>query len=166
LTGLRVGEVSGLKWVDILWEERQIVIQRSQSRDHSNAGKVHKLKEKPTKTGSVRVLDMSPPVERVLLQAKERAIAGSNLVFPSQKGAVINMGNWRRRVWDKVLERAGVPPQPPKNVRHTLHTEIAKNPNIGLEEAAKIAGPTTTTTEQYHYIDVSGIAKLLSSDRS
>ncbi|MEM9246366.1 MAG: site-specific integrase, partial [Cyanobacteria bacterium P01_F01_bin.153] len=43
LTGLRVGEVAGLKWVDIDWGERRIIIRRSQSRDNSNAGKGHRL---------------------------------------------------------------------------------------------------------------------------
>ncbi len=165
LTGLRVGEVSGIKWVDILWDEGQVVVRRSQSRDHSNAGKGHRLKEKSTKTGVVRVLDMNESVREVLMQAQARAIAGSDLVFPSQSGAVIDMGNWRRRVWYGVLDRAGVSHQPPKNVRHTLLTEAAKDPTIGVVGAAKIAGHTTTRPVQDNYIDVTGVAQLPSGDR-
>ncbi len=163
-SGLRVGEVIGLKRKDFDILLETVKIRRSRTRDHSNVGKGHALIEKTTKTGRTRVLPLTPTMLQVACSVFSKAGNKKRLVFTKPDGAAIDMGNWRRRVWKPALERAGVPYQPPKNIRHTLLTEAANDPRIGVVGAAKIAGHTTTKTVQENYIGLHGDVILPSSE--
>ena len=46
-------------------------------------------------------------------------------------GGYINLGNWRKRVWYPALQRAGVAPRPPSQMRHSFAT-------LGLAAGAPI----------------------------
>ena len=164
MTGLRVGEVISLKWGDIDEENNQIIIRRSLSRDHSNEGKGHIRIEKTTKTGKERVLPITREINEILDKMSTYQFPVYGLIFPKMNNNPVDIDNWRRRVWKPVLERAGVPYQPPKNIRHTLLTEAANDPRIGVVGAAKIAGHTTTRTVQDNYIGLHGDVILPSSE--
>ena len=163
-TGLRVGEIIALKWKDVDLDSGVLTVRRSLSRDHSNEGKGHRRKEKSTKTGNERRLLLSKKSKWILETIQPSNYNPNHLIFTDRNGLPINIDNWRNRVWKPLLKRAGVAYQPPKNIRHTLITEAAMDPEIGVVGAAKIAGHTTTKTVQEHYIDLHGVAQLPSSE--
>ncbi|MEM9770685.1 MAG: tyrosine-type recombinase/integrase [Cyanobacteria bacterium P01_D01_bin.73] len=164
-TGMRTGEVIGLKWDDVDFAAGKITVRRSQSPDHTTAGKGHRKVEKKTKTQTTRKLPITPPILKYLMMRKTMDTKGKALVFPSPKGTVINTNNWSKRVWRPTLEACGVPYQRPYNIRHTLLSEAARDPEIGVVGAAQIAGHSNTKTVQERYIGYLEEPRLPSSDR-
>jgi integrase len=93
-TGLRVGELSGLKWNDIDFEKRLISVQCSYSG--------------PTKSGDIRYVPILDPLLPVLkawrLQCK------NEFVFPNQAGKMqIKCAKMFDEIFHRVLEYAGFP---------------------------------------------------------
>lgn len=103
--GARLGELLALQWGDIDWHGQFIEIRRS-----------YKLKNvSPTKTGNIRRVDMSDQLRDVLhgfymQQKKEGLKAGKGeaekIVFHRNGGHMEQ--NYIRRIFKKVLERAGL----------------------------------------------------------
>ena len=164
-SGLRVGEVIALKWKDISRDWAEITIQRSLSRDHSDSGGGHFRREKETKTGLIRKLPITAPMEIYLKYRESFASRPDNYIFTTCTGGAINPDSWRRTIWSRALREAGVPYQAPKNIRHTLLSKAVNDPEIGLTGTAYIAGHTTTKTIQENYLGHLRATKLPSSDR-
>jgi len=86
-TGMRAGELVGLRWDDIDFERRLITVQRSY--------------DGPTKAGDVRhvpILDRLLPV----LKAWKLATSSRRVVFPNEAG---HMWDQKGRVFDEILKR-------------------------------------------------------------
>ena len=94
LTGLRKGELVGLKFTDINFEQRLLVVQRSF--------------DKPTKSGKVRHV---PILDQALAILRMRKLAASSpFVFPRLTGAMLS--EWAMCFEDdlhEALQRAGLP---------------------------------------------------------
>lgn len=104
-TGMRFGEAIALQWGDIDFNSRFITIQRGMSR-----GKI----ETP-KNGKFRRVDMSKQLTETLLilkkeRTEEKLKKGwkeiPEWVFVSEIGTAIDSSSWRRRIFDKALEKA------------------------------------------------------------
>lgn len=117
-TGMRFGEAVALKWNDIDFERRFIFIER---------GIVRGVIETP-KNGKPRKVDMSLQLSNVLSGLKtERKIqtlknGWKNVpewVFISQVGTYLSKSNWRRRIFYKALEKAGLRKRRIHDVRHS-----------------------------------------------
>jgi|SRR5580658_435289 integrase len=85
-TGMRAGELAGLQWGDVNFEQRLIAVQRSY------AG--------PTKGGDVRYVPILDPLLPVL--RAHRLMTSGRLVFPSQAGT---MQGRSARVFQEILHR-------------------------------------------------------------
>jgi integrase len=115
-TGMRLGEVMALKWEDVDWAARVIVVRRSSRRGRTGI----------TKTGKTRRVDMSRQLVAALrtwqsLHEAEAAVAGreaSEWVFPNLRGA--NADTNVRRVWRRILRRAGLRYRKVHTLRHTF----------------------------------------------
>lgn len=112
-TGMRTGEIDGLKWEYVDFERRQILV-----RETIVAGE-----EEYTKTdGSQREIQMSLPV----LQALQRQAAAtrdkSPYVFCNASGQPLDHNNVTRRVWYPLLRYLGIKPRRPYQTRHTAAT--------------------------------------------
>lgn len=114
LTGCRLSEAIGLRWVRVSFEAGTVTICESLSIDRTGNG--YKRKMKATKTGSVRVLTMSEPLRTLLLPLKAHP---DDLVFTSPKGFTVASGNLRR-AWVKILKAAKVPYRRPHVIRHSF----------------------------------------------
>jgi len=123
-TGMRLGELLALEWGDIDWNERFIVVQKSYK-----LGQVNK-----TKTGTVRRVDMSNQlgdVLRVLLtQRKKEALKEGksdpvSVVF-HRNGQHMEQ-NYIRRVYKKVLAKAGIREMRLHDIRHTFASLLLSN---------------------------------------
>ena len=116
-TGMRLGELLGLKWGDIDWNQKFIRVERSYKR-----GRFDK-----TKTGKARRVDMSDQLAsglRQLLTArkKEALKAGSGEPVPTifHRGGKPMEQNHIRRVFKQVLVKAGIREMRLHDIRHTF----------------------------------------------
>jgi len=101
MTGMRKGEILGLKWADVDFKTKQIHVKRTFNH--------RRFFEPKTKT-SVRRVDLSPMVVSEL--AKWKLQSGPNeadLVFPTRAGTPIDSCYILNRIFRPILKKAGLP---------------------------------------------------------
>lgn len=112
-TGMRTGEVHGLKWRYVDFERRLILV-----RETFVLGE-----DEYTKTdGSQRDIQMSQPVFEAL--AKQYEVTGklSDYVFCNLMGAPLDNKNFTDRIWYPLLRHLGLQERRPYQMRHTAAT--------------------------------------------
>ena len=118
-TGLRRGELLGLKWSDVDWKNGIIKVRRQV------AGIDGKIVEAPLKTkNSYRAVTISQQAIEVLKQQKAKT--NDQYVFPSPNGGPISPDSVRHML-HRVLERAGIPKVRFHDLRHTFATIALQN---------------------------------------
>ncbi|WP_240432594.1 site-specific integrase [Rubrobacter indicoceani] len=125
-TGMRRGELLGLKWEDVDLDSPTIRIRRTMTR--TDNGKTLALGEPKTKQ-SRRTVRLTPRAVEALRrhrvrQAEEKLAAGGvyedhGFVFAGEIGNLINPSNLRQRSFIPLLERAGLPQITFHDLRHT-----------------------------------------------
>ncbi len=111
-TGMRTGEIHGLKWKYVDFERRQILIRESFVMDAMT----------DTKTdSSVREIQMSEPVYDAL-QAQNKITRNQEFVFCNQVGKPLAVHNVTKRVWYPLLRYLDLPKRRPYQARHTAAT--------------------------------------------
>ena len=125
-TGMRRGEVLGLRWSDVDWNSREVRVEGSLQRINGTLKLVELKTEKSRR--SIRVPDAVLEALRrhKVLQAKELLKAGSgrsdpDLVFTTPKGTPIDPRNLHRQ-FVAVVERSGVRRQRFHDLRHAFAT--------------------------------------------
>ncbi len=127
-TGLRLGELLYLQWPDLDFRGRFIEVRRG----------VLDGDRGETKSGKIRRVDMAEPLaeclERLRLECKREALAKGRgempvWVWPSESGQTpMELGNFRRRVFYRVLEKAGLRRMRPHDAfRHTFASLLLQN---------------------------------------
>ena len=118
-TGLRRGELLGLKWNDIDWKNGIIKVRRQIARVDGQ------IVEAPLKTkNSYRTVTISPQAIEVLKQ--QRAKTHDQYVFPSPNGGPISPDSVNNML-KRVLARAGIPKVRFHDLRHTFATIALQN---------------------------------------
>ena len=118
-TGLRRGELLGLKWTDIDWKNGIIKVRRQIARVDG------KIVEAPLKTkNSYRTVTISQQAIEVLKQQKEKT--NDEYVFPSPNGGPISPDSVNNML-KRVLARAGIPKVRFHDLRHTFATIALQN---------------------------------------
>ena len=113
-TGMRTGEVDGLKWKYIDFERRQILI-----RETFTAGQM----ELDTKTEqSKREIHMSQTVYDALKIQFDATAGMSDFVFCTGGGNPLNLNNFNNRVWTPLLRHLKIEYRKPYMMRHTAAT--------------------------------------------
>ena len=132
-TGMRTGEIHGLKWKHVDFDHRQILV-----RESFVAGK-----QTTTKTdGSTREIQISQPVFDAL-QSQSKATCDMDYVFANKAGNPLSVHNVTKRIWYPLLRRLGLPMRRPYQTRHTAATlwlAAGENP----EWIARQMGHSTT----------------------
>ena len=141
LTGVRLSEAIGLTWGHIDFASQTITICESLSIDVT--GNSYRRIRKTTKTGSVRQLPMSNALRILLLSVKPASPKPDALVFTTVKGCVIDSGNFRERIWVKVLAFAKVPYRKLHVIRHTMLSHAIEQ-GTPLTGVAYLAGHKDT----------------------
>ena len=120
-TGARRGELLGLKWEDIDFEQRRVHVRRAYVKGHLTS----------PKSGRGRFVAMAPPLASLLVDVlgtrRREALAEGwsqvpEWVFPSQTGGLLDQDNFNR-TWRRVRRRAqnlGVRPLRLHCARHTF----------------------------------------------
>lgn len=138
-TGLRLGELLGLRWADIDMEARQLRV-----RHQMQHGKPSPLKQ----TGHRRSISLSPWLMSVLqdhaaLLKVGRQAAGQKwrecgLVFPTEHGTPQRAANtWL--AWQRLQQRLGMEPTKFHNLRHTA-ASLALQAGVPLWKVSRILG--------------------------
>ncbi len=116
-TGLRRGELLGLKWGDLDLREGLLHVRRSLSRIRE--GEAYAVRETPLKTRYARrTLDFSSTVKEALLALPVGDDAGHEYLFRSRAGGPIDPDNVDR-AWKRHLTAAGLADRPFHSTRHT-----------------------------------------------
>ena len=119
-TGLRRGELLGLKWTDVDLNRGVLKIQRAISRQNG------KVVEAPLKTkNAYRTLPLSADAISVLKMQKCR-VGNSEWVFPSPTGGPMSPDSVLHML-QRVLKRAGLPRIRFHDLRHTFATMALQN---------------------------------------
>lgn len=112
-TGMRTGEIDGLKWKYVDFEKRLIKV-----RETIVAGE-----EDETKTeSSLRDIQMSTPVFEALKRQQRHSAHFNKFVFCNREGEALSHNNVTKRVWYPLLGSLGIEKRRPYQTRHTAAT--------------------------------------------
>jgi integrase len=134
-TGMRTGEIHGLKWKYVDFKQRQILIRETLVRDE--------MEEEGKTDLSIREIFMSDVVYESLLRQREVTHKHSEFVFCNSQGNPYNLNNITNRVWYPLLRHLGLDLRRPYTTRHTAATlwlAAGENP----EWIARQMGHSTT----------------------
>jgi integrase len=134
-TGMRTGEIDGLKWENVDFTRREILV-----RETFSMGRWEYTKN----DGSQREIEMSSLVFNVLHERYQNRDSGADMVFHANNGSPIHTPNFLRRVWTPLLAYLKLKYRKPYQTRHTAATiwlAAGENPNW----IAKQMGHSTTT---------------------
>lgn len=113
-TGMRTGEINGLKWKYVDFENGLI-----QVREVFSAG----VSEQDAKTeSSLRDIPMLPMVKEALERQREQRHPESEYVFTTRDGNPIDAHNFANRIWYPLLRYLGIEKRRPYQTRHTTAT--------------------------------------------
>ena len=147
-TGLRRGELLGLKWQDIDWKNGIIKVRRQIARVDGQ------IVEAPLKTkNSYRTVTISPQAIEVLKQ--QRAKTHDQYVFPSPNGGPISPDSVNNML-KRVLARAGIPKVRFHDLRHTFAT-IALQNGVDIKTVSGMLGHFSAgfTLDTYAHVTTS-----------
>jgi len=122
LTGMRKGEIEGLRWIDINFKRNLIFVRRSGPRTYS------------PKSGKNRAFPMTPSINKILLECKEiKYKKTSKLLKRKEEGYVF--ASTYREAYEAAVKRANLNPtgtdRLDKVVFHTLRHTFASYLAIG-----------------------------------
>ena len=157
-TGMRQGELLGLKWEDVDLNEGVIHIRRTVVR---SGGRIS-LGEPKTK-GSRRPVHLTGAAVEALKAHLERQLEDierlgdlyrdHGLVFTSEVGTLINPSNLRRRSFAPLLQRAGLPRIRFHDLQHTCATLLPSR-NVHPKYVQELLGHATVaiTLDTYSHV--------------
>jgi integrase len=149
-TGIRIGEALALKWGDIDFNGRFIEVKRSIVRGRIST----------PKSGKSRRVDMSPQLTEALklhfTETKKKGLALGigeiEFVFTNERGNPIDKDNWRRRVFNVALKKAGLRRIRIHDLRHTYATlRISAGHNIADVSGQLGHHSVKLTLDVYHH---------------
>jgi integrase len=148
-TGMRQGELLGLKWEDVDLEGNVVRIRRTLTR---NKGRL--LLGEPKTKKSRRTVRLTETAAQTLREHLERQLEemerlgdlyqDQGLVFTTRVGTPINPTNLRRRSFASLLERASLPAIRFHDLRHTCATLLLLR-NVHPKYVQELLGHATIT---------------------
>ncbi len=118
-TGMRSGELIGLKWEDVDFEKKEIHIRRT-----IKMGRI----EEPKTESSIRTIDIIDSLLPYLKYQFIRTGKYNSYVFLNQKGEhFYDIKRVRNTYWKKLLEKLGMKYRPIYQMRHTFATIMIEN---------------------------------------
>jgi len=145
-TGMRIGEIFGLKWSDVDLEAGILRVRRTVAAD----GTVN-----PPKTASGRrTVRLSTLAVRALSEHPRVAVEGQpQWIFSSGAGTPINPSNLFNRSWRPLLTRAGLPHARVHDLRHTAATLMLSR-GVPVKVVSEMLGHADVSTTLSIYAHV------------
>jgi integrase len=112
-TGMRFGEMSGLKWKHVDFQMRLIKVRETRVKGEEGRPKTKK---------SVRDIKMLPPVMEALRDQRKQTMGKSEYVFLNQYGKPLDPDPTNFYVWKPALKKAGLEARSLYQTRHTFAT--------------------------------------------
>lgn len=154
-TGMREGELLGLKWAHVDLDAGLLWVRTALSTPKGGA-----TLKSPKNTSSARAVPLISITAAALerhrhRQAEERLAAGDRwqergLVFANSVGGFILPGNLLRRGFRPLLERAGLPQVRVHDLRHSLSTGLQDSGSRPRTVAALLGHARETTTSEHY----------------
>ena len=174
MIGLRPGEVLGLRWDDLNFENQTLTIERQVQR-----GAAGSLEFQSVKQGQVRTVPLTDSQIKILLAhkrnqalCKENWTIDENLIFPNSKGGKLDEKKHRARI-KKLPKAAGVPDYQLYQLEKTAFTNMAQQTDVrtlqafsGHSQVSTLMGSYVFTTEQSMLKAISGMDKLRPREKS
>jgi integrase len=145
-SGSRQGELLGLKWTDIDWENNQIHIQRTFNNQRWYSTKTD---------ASNRKIDLGPVMMKELKEWKLACPPNDlDLIFPNEAGQPINHSNLVKRHFEPALAKANIEKIRFHDLRHTYASLlIEQGENIKyIQSQLGHSSPTVTLNVYAHLI--------------
>ncbi len=157
LTGMRRGELLGLQWGDIDWNQNRIYIKRSiywRVRKDIKSNEPCWIFVTPKSARSRRTVVMSPRLREALEFHKSISIANSHdLVFCNKHGAPLDPDNMIHWQFFPALRRAGLRRIRFHDLRHTYTALlISQGENIKFIQSQLGHASATTTLDRYGHL--------------
>ncbi|KXS55549.1 MAG: Phage integrase family protein [Marinobacter sp. T13-3] len=133
-TGMRTGEIDGLKWEYVDFKNREILVRETLANGQTEYTKTD---------GSQREIPMFGPVYEALKDQYEATGKLSKYVFCNREGQPLDHNNVTKRVWYPLLEALKLKKRRPYQTRHTAATLLlasGENP----EWVARLLGHSST----------------------
>ncbi len=140
-TGMRIGEMFGLKWSDVDLEAGTVQVRRTVAAD----GTVN-----PPKTSSGR---RTIRLTKLATQALSRQPRTAGWIFPSAAGTPIGICNFHKNSWRPLLQRAGLPPTRFHDLRHTAATLMLSR-GVPVKVVSEMLGHADVSTTLSIYAHV------------
>ena len=157
-TGLRQGELLGLAWEDVDLEAGQLAVRRELVRRDGRY-----MRDELKTDRSKRVVPIAPSIVAALRAHRERVIAegfvptSTGPVFTNRSGGALN-GSWLTHRFYALLEQAGIPRLPFKNLRTTFSSRLFEA-GVPDRRIADLMGHARERTTQRHYIGTAGTSQ-------
>ena len=141
-TGLRMGELLGLRWRDVDFAGSAVRVRASYYAGHLTT----------PKSGKVRTVPLAPDVASALAQLGRRRdwVGDDDLVFAGAGGDYLDGSALRRRYKD-ALARAGLRPLRFHDLRHTFGTRMIAKADIRRVQEWMGHADVQTTMRYLHY---------------
>lgn len=175
-TGLREGEILGLKWSDIDFENCTVSIKRAikgVTLIEGTKRHYHLIEQTPKTKNSIRTIpfpeNLIPILEKHQLQQKEEKIkAGpaytkNDYVFCTELGLPIDPRNLRRS-YERVLKNNDIPYKKFHSLRHTFATRLFEN-NVPLKTVQMLLGHSNINITANIYTHVMPPEKFKAIDK-
>lgn len=138
LTGLRLGELINLRWTDINFGQRTLLVQNSE--------------QFTTKTGRSRVLPIGEELRTMFLALRERTSTNDTFIFVDRRGRQLKEKTVSHK-FKRFIRKAGLNDKLHfHSLRHTFASALIAN-GASLYQVQKLLGHTTSrTTEIYAHL--------------
>ena len=153
-TGMRVGELSGLKWEDINYEEQSITICRSEKYNR----KKNEFYISTTKNDKVRTFPLTSEIKDVLDRVKKEEIKRcflTEFVFSDVDGRV-HARKISECIRNMTMTKEFEHTKSIHAIRRTLNSNLRSN-GVPVTVAAALLGHTERVNEENYTYDVSSI---------
>jgi integrase len=113
LTGLRSGEINGMRWDQVDHPRGVLRVTRARVRGREGL---------PKNEYSERDIPITAPLSAALQRQGARTASVDGYVFQTPRGRPISTTNFANRDWPAMLAKAGLAPRRPYETRHTAAT--------------------------------------------